>query len=120
MREERGQLKGNIVVKEPYTLLGVLAGNVTVAQHGKFYHRGSIYGNLTVEPGGRAHIFGNIMGSVTLKEDTKVIVSGSVGGDVINLGGRLFIELAAKIDGKVKTRSGQTSFETPPGLEARD
>ena len=30
MREERGQLKGDQVVSEPYTLWGSVSGNITV------------------------------------------------------------------------------------------
>jgi cytoskeletal protein CcmA (bactofilin family) len=117
MREERGQIKGDIVIKEPYTLWGSIGGDVKVAQHGKFYCRGNIYGNLTIEPGGRAHIFGNILGNLIVMEDTKVIHSGTISGDVTNLGGRLFVELAGKITGKIKTKSGDTRFEEKPGLQ---
>jgi len=34
-----------------------------------------------------------------------------VGGDILNQGGRIFIELAAKTMGKIKTKSGTTTFE---------
>jgi cytoskeletal protein CcmA (bactofilin family) len=108
MREERGQLKGNLDVKEPYTLLGSVGGDVTVRDGGKFYHRGSIYGNLIVEYGGRVHIFGNVKGTVTVKKGAKVIHSGAIGGDAVNLGGRLYIEPTATVMGKVKTKDGDT------------
>ncbi|MCC6239093.1 MAG: hypothetical protein IT448_02165 [Phycisphaerales bacterium] len=111
MREERGRVANDIVVYEPFTLWGVVIGNVKVIEGGKFYSRGLIYGNLTVESGGRVHIFGNVSGDVTMEDKTKVIISGQVSGGVTNRGGRLFIEKAAKIEGRVRTVSGQTKVE---------
>jgi cytoskeletal protein CcmA (bactofilin family) len=108
MREERGQIKGDVVVYETFTLWGSIAGNVKVVDGGKFYVRGAIYGDLQVEPGGRVHIFGNISGDLTVLEKTKVIHSGTIAGDAINRGGRLFIDKTAKIHGAVKTKSGAT------------
>ena len=114
MREERGQISGDVVVYEPFTLWGSVVGKVTVVSGGKFYARGTIYGDLIVENGGRVHIFGNIQGGLTLHEGTKVIHSGTIGGDVYNLGGRLLIEKVSKVGGKVKTKSGETTYEGGP------
>ena len=111
MREERGQVVGDVVVYEEYTLWGSIAGNVKVIDGGKFYLRGAIYGDLEVEPGGRVHIFGNITGELTLQPKTKVILSGVLAGDATNRGGRLFIDKTAKIMGKLKTKSGATVDE---------
>jgi cytoskeletal protein CcmA (bactofilin family) len=111
MREERGKLSGDCVIDELYTLWGMIVGNVSVVDEGKLYLRGSIYGDLTVEYGGRVHIFGNLQGTLVVKRGAKVIHSGVVGGDIHNRGGRIFIELAAKTIGKVKTKSGDTTFE---------
>ena len=111
MREERGQIRGDVVVYEKFTLWGSVTGNVKVIDGGKFYLRGAIYGNLEVEPGGRVHIFGNIAGELILQEKTKVIHSGVLGGDATNRGGRLFIDKTAQIHGKVKTKSGATVDE---------
>ena len=114
MREERGKINGDLVIRELYTLWGMIVGNVTVIKEGKLYLRGSIYGDLTVEHGGRVHIFGNLQGKLVVKEGAKVIHSGMIGGDIVNKGGRLYIELAAKTLGKIKTRDGQTTFEEKP------
>lgn len=111
MREERGKLSGDCTIDELYTLWGMIVGNVTVANGGKFYLRGSIYGDLTVDYGGRVHIFGNLQGNLIVNRGAKVIHSGLVGGDISNRGGRIFIELAAKSMGKIKTKSGETTFE---------
>jgi cytoskeletal protein CcmA (bactofilin family) len=111
MREERGQIKGDVVVYETFTLWGSIAGNVKVVEGGKFYLRGAVYGNMKVEEGGRVHVFGNLSGDLTLYERTKVIHSGTVAGDVTNRGGRLFIDKTAKIYGSVKTKSGATVDE---------
>jgi hypothetical protein len=112
MREERGQIAGDIIVHEKYELWGHVGGNVTVVSGGKFYLRGAIYGNLILDDGGRVHIFGQIKGNVTLKANTKVIHSGVIGGDIVNSGGRLYIEKVAKTGGKVKTRhGGETKYE---------
>jgi predicted acyltransferase (DUF342 family) len=116
MREERGKLKGNLVIKELYTLWGMIVGNVKVIEGGKLYLRGSIYGNLTVEEGGRAHIFGNLQGKLTVHGDAKVIHSGVIGGDILNRGGRLYIERVATVMGKVKTKNGETTLEVKPRL----
>jgi cytoskeletal protein CcmA (bactofilin family) len=111
MREERGKLSGDIRINELYTLWGMIVGNVTVVREGKLYLRGSIYGNLIVEKGGRVHIFGNVQGNLTANKGAKVVHSGMVGGDIINRGGRIFIELAAKTLGKIKTKDGTTTVE---------
>ena len=109
MREERGQLAGEVVVYEPFNLWGSIGGNVKVIEGGKLYVRGAIYGNLDVEYGGRVHIFGNISGSLTVRRGAKVIHSGTLAGDATNMGGRLFIEPTAKIHGKLKTKKGETT-----------
>ena len=113
MREERGQIPGDVVVYEPFTLWGSVGGNVTVIQGGKLYVRGAIYGNLTLEPGGRAHILGTVSGDLILVADTKVVLSGLLGGNAINDGGRLYIDHTAKLMGKVKTHSGKTEHLPP-------
>ena len=46
-----------------------------------------------------------------LPSKTKVIHSGILGGDAINNGGRLYIDAAAKVLGKVKTYDGDTTIE---------
>jgi len=102
MREERGQIGGDVVVYEPFTLWGSVGGNVTVIEGGKFYLRGAIYGDMTVEFGGRVHILGSVTGSVTVQRGAKLVHSGMVGGDMINEGGRIFIKSTAKVMGKVK------------------
>ncbi|MGH7177224.1 MAG: hypothetical protein ACREJC_07585 [Tepidisphaeraceae bacterium] len=108
MREERGQLSGEVVVYEPFNLWGSVGGDVRVIAGGKLYVRGAIYGNLIIEDGGRAHLYGNITGDLTVHDGAKAIHSGVIGGDAINEGGRLFIESTAKIMGKVRARAGDT------------
>ena len=112
MREERGHVKGNTVIDEPYTLWGSIAGDVTAVKGSKFYMRGAIYGDLTVLHKGRVHIFGNITGNLYVKDGAKVVHEGVIGGDVLNSGGRLFIYSNAKILGKVRTEEeGTTTYE---------
>lgn len=121
MREERGQIAGDVVVSDEMELWGNVGGNVTVANGGKFYLRGAIYGNMVVEPGGRVHIFGQIKGDVTIHKKTKLVHSGVIGGDLINEGGRLYVDRTAKVGGKVTTKSGQTKVEggeAPKSLES--
>jgi cytoskeletal protein CcmA (bactofilin family) len=120
MREERGNIAGDIVIKEPYTLWGSIAGTVTALEGSKFYMRGAIYGNLEAENGGRIHVLGNISGNVAVKPGSKVIIGGNIGGDVINHGGRLFIENTAHVLGKVKTHSGETKIEPEAKVGSRD
>jgi len=114
MREERGQVQGNVIVDEQYTLWGSIAGNVHVMEGGKMYVRGSVYGDLVVEWGGRVHIYGQVHGSLTVNRGAKVIHSGVIGGDVTNNGGRVFIERVSKIGGKTKTIKGDTLLEPAP------
>jgi cytoskeletal protein CcmA (bactofilin family) len=111
MREERGQIPGDVVVYEPFTIWGSVGGNVRVIEGGKLYLRGSVYGNLHVEYGGRVHIYGNVTGDLLVDRGAKVVHSGILGGDAINEGGRIFIEGASKIAGKIKTRSGKTTVD---------
>ncbi len=113
MREERGHIVGEVVVYEPFTLWGSIAGNVKVIEGGKFYSRGTIYGNLKVEKGGRVHIYGNVTGNLVVEKKAKVIVSGVIGGSATNTGGRMYIEPGAKVHGKVKTdEEGETTNES--------
>jgi predicted acyltransferase (DUF342 family) len=113
MREERGQIPGDVVVYEPFTLWGSVGGDVKVIDGGKLYVRGAIYGKLDVEDGGRVHILGTVTGDLTVHPGAKVIVSGLVGGNAVNLGGRLHIDANAQVHGKVKTRDGRTEDLRP-------
>jgi UDP-N-acetylenolpyruvoylglucosamine reductase len=112
MREERGSLAGDQTIREAYTLWGSVAGDVKATTGSKFYLRGSIFGSLIVEAGGRVHIFGHISRDVRISGlKSKVIISGTIGGDVINDGGRVFIDANAHVRGKVKTSDGETVVE---------
>ena len=116
MREERGHVKGKMVIDEPFTLWGSIAGNVTAVKGSKFYMRGAIYGDLTVLHGGRVHVYGNITGNLFVKDGAKVIHSGVLGGDANNFGGRLYIDSKAKVMGRVRTEEdGQTTVEGEEG-----
>ncbi len=114
MREERGQIPGDVIVYEPFTLWGAVGGDVRVIERGKLYVRGAVYGNVTVEYGGRMHVFGRITGSLTVHRGAKVIHSGVLGGDLVNLGGRVHIDHVSKIMGKVKTEKGETKVQQTP------
>ena len=111
MREERGTLNGNQVISEPVDLWGTISGDVTVVDGGKVYIRGAIYGTLRVAHGGRVHIYGNVSGDLVVLEGAKVIHSGVLGGDAINDGGRMFIDAAARVLGKVRTNTGETNVD---------
>jgi cytoskeletal protein CcmA (bactofilin family) len=116
MREERGNLAGNITIAEAYTLWGSVAGTVTAAKDSKFYMRGAIYGDLNVAPGGRVHVLGNVSGNIVVSEKAKLILGGTVGGNVTNLGGRLYLEATCQVLGKVRTHEkGETKVE--PGAK---
>ncbi len=111
MREERGQIRGDVVVYEPFTLWGSIGGNVQVIDGGKFYLRGTVYGRLEVGDGGRVHVFGNVIGDLTVHQKAKVILSGQIGGDALNQGGRLFINPGGRVFGEIKTKKdGKTVF----------
>lgn len=110
MREERGQIAGDIVVNEALTLWGSVGGNITVGEKGKLYLRGAAYGDIIVEFGGRLHIFGRVAGNLIVKRGAKVIHSGVLWGNATNEGGRLFIEKTSTINGKVKTIKGETEI----------
>jgi cytoskeletal protein CcmA (bactofilin family) len=111
MREERGQLRGNTIIEEAFTLWGSIAGDVTAINKSKFYCRGTIYGDLTVLHGGRVHVYGNVTGTLTVKDGAKVIVSGHVGKDAINTGGRMYLDATATVSGKVITDDGETQVD---------
>ena len=113
MREERGQIRGNQVIDEPYTLWGSIAGDVTAVKGSKFYVRGTIYGDLTILHGGRVHVYGKVTGNLLVKDGAKVIVSGLIGGDAANEGGRMFIDSLGKVEGHtLTTEDGQTTVQT--------
>jgi hypothetical protein len=107
MREERGIFAGKHIFSDEVDFWGSVTGDAHIVHGGKVWLRGNIYGNLTVTQGGRAHIFGQVTGTLTVKEGAKVILGGIV-GNVINQGGRLYIEASAKILGKLKKKAGET------------
>jgi len=111
MREERGTMKGDVAIAESIDLWGTIVGNVSVVKGGKLYVRGNVYGNLTVEDGGRVHIYGNVSGDLIVLEGAKVIHSGVLGGDAINRGGRLYIDAAAQVMGRVRAGEGETHID---------
>lgn len=112
MREERGQLRGNQIIEEAYTLWGTIAGDVTAINKSKFYARGTIYGDLSVLHGGRVHVYGTVTGNLIVKDGAKVIVSGHIGKDAINEGGRLYIDASAIISGRViGEETGETQVD---------
>jgi predicted acyltransferase (DUF342 family) len=118
MREERGQLSGDIDIREEYTLWGSVAGDVTISEGGKFYLRGSIYGDLIIEFGGRAHIYGQVQGNVEVRHGAKLINSGVIGGKAVNQGGRLYIDELGTVRGKVKTIKGDTQIHSSAKVES--
>jgi hypothetical protein len=60
------------------------------------------------------HVFGRITGNLTVHRGAKVIHSGVVGGDIVNLGGRVYIDHVSKIMGKVRTEKGETVVQPAP------
>ncbi len=114
MREERGTIAGDLTVTDALTLWGAVGGSLIVEEGGKVYMRGAVYGDIICMYGGRLHIFGRVAGSLIVKRGAKVIHSGVIGGDAINDGGRLFIEKEATINGKVKTKRGDTIVNPKP------
>ena len=110
MREERGQIAGDFTVTEPVDFWGSVARNLVVAEGGKVYLRGAVYGDVIVGFGGRCHIYGRVAGNLIVRRGGKVIHSGMLGGDAVNEGGRLIIENTATINGKIKTKSGDTKI----------
>jgi cytoskeletal protein CcmA (bactofilin family) len=111
MKEVRDNLVGMQVISEPYELWGKVTGDVRVMEGAKFYMRGTIYGDLLVEWGGRVHIYGHVNGNLTVFRGAKVIHSGVISGNATNQGGRLFIDRDGQVLGKVKTKSGDTTFQ---------
>ena len=62
--------------------------------------------------GGRVHVFGNVTGNLTVKDGAKVILSGTVGQDAINDGGRLYVDAAAHVMGRViRSEDGETQVD---------
>jgi hypothetical protein len=110
MREERGNIAGDVVVYEEFTLWGAVLGNVKVINGGRFYIRGVVYGDLLVDRGGRVHIFGQVSGNLRLEKYSKTVNSGLVGGDLINDGGRYFGDPGSRVLGKIKTHTGDTKL----------
>jgi cytoskeletal protein CcmA (bactofilin family) len=109
MREERGQIDSDVLVSEPMTLFGSVGGDVRVVSGGKLYLHGIVIGALIVDEGGRVHIYGTVAGNVRVLSGAKIVHSGVIGGDVLNEGGRFYSDLAAVVNGKVKTTRQGTS-----------
>jgi len=114
MREERGQIAGDWTCDEACDLRGIVAGTVTVVAGGKLYVRGAILGDLNLADGGRVHIYGNVQGTVRVAEGAKLIHSGVVGQDLINEGGRVFIDASGRVMGRIRTLAGQTRTHKDP------
>lgn len=115
MREERGQILGDLTIDELFTLWGTIGGNVTVIKGGKFYLRGELFGSMIVESKGRVHVFGNMTGGLTIKPGGKVVVSGTIKGKALNEGGRLYLDKDGDILGGIQTvEGGETTIEPKP------
>jgi cytoskeletal protein CcmA (bactofilin family) len=75
MREERGQIGGDVVVYEPFTLWGSVTGNITLHRGAKVVHSGMCGGDF-INEGGRlfiestAKVMGKIK-NVNEKAETK-------------------------------------------------
>ena len=112
-KQERANLAGDQVFADALEFLGKVTGNVRIVDGGKVYLRGAIYGDLTVEDGARVHIYGHISGDLTVHTGAKVIHSGLIGGNAINDGGRLYVDVDGRVNGKVRTHDGETRIEKP-------
>ena len=119
MREERGRVYGDATIAEPYTLWGVIMGDLRVLDGGKVYVRGNIGGDLIVDFGGRVHVFGHVAGNLLLFRGSKVILSGVVAGFASNDNGRLFLDKHGRVLGKIKTKGkhAETQIEDDYGIK---
>src|SRR5437763_1388783 len=83
MREERGQLRGDQVIGEAYTLWGSIAGNATAIKGSKFYVRGTVYGDLDVLVGGRVDV---------VRDDFRPVLVGGFENEVVRVRARRRLE----------------------------
>lgn len=88
LRTESGKIDGPLQIDGPFTLFGMITGEVTVISGGGLTVNGMLGDSLSVEQGGWA------------------IINGSISGDVINNGGD--IQIRGSINGTVIENAGTT------------
>lgn len=88
MRTEQGKIEGDLEVKEPFTLLGMVTGNISVVNGGVLHLHGMCAKSVVVRSGGIAKLH------------------GMVSGDALNNGGSLDVQ--GTVHGAVRTISGTT------------
>jgi hypothetical protein len=91
-----GRLEGDQVIEDDFELLGVIAGNVTVAAGGYLALHGAVTGNVVVFPDGQADILGVVHGSVW-NRGGGIYVSGRIDGAIFDEGGETMVEPNALI-----------------------
>lgn len=94
--EERGTVRGDVVVAEEYHLHGTIKGNVLVQKNGRLHLDGVVDGNVVIESGGMVYLHGTVNGDVTNRG--MLNVAGMVNGVLNDLGGTTHIEPGAVIN----------------------
>ncbi|HEX7998576.1 MAG TPA: polymer-forming cytoskeletal protein [Pyrinomonadaceae bacterium] len=88
MRIEKGEVRGNLEIKDEFTLLGTAKGNINVRD------------------GGVLELNGTCEGDLILEEGSTVRLNGTVNGDVYNRGGKL--KVYGIIKGRLHKEAGET------------
>jgi cytoskeletal protein CcmA (bactofilin family) len=81
LQTENGKIEGDVAVNRDFQLNGMIVGNVSVKQGGRFFLNGMVVGKLTVEEGGHAEVRGMLNGDAMNVGGT-LEVYGTVGGEV--------------------------------------
>lgn len=96
MRQEYGQVEGNIELNDHLALYGLCAGDITVHDGGALHLYGMCAGNVDVKPGGCARIYGLCTGDV-INHGGELEVRGMVIGDIQKKGGTTVVQPGAKV-----------------------
>jgi len=108
MRLESGKIEGDFEVNEPFTLNGMVTGNIVVTNGGILQHHGLCLKNVVVRPGGTAKIYGLVNGDA-INEGGSLEIHGTVNGGVRTINGATLVTPAAIVVHGVSEATGDNS-----------
>lgn len=108
MRSEIGRIDGDIEVKENFTLIGTVTGNILVTTGGVLHLHGICFKNVIVRHGGTAKLYGKVSGDA-INEGGSLEVQGTVNGAVRTVNGITIVSSTAVVVRGVTHASGDNS-----------
>lgn len=113
------RFEGSVVVigPRPTTMTGLVRGDLFVRDNSVCDVTGMVSGNLLAERTGKAILHG-LVTKAAKAAGGDLEIFGMVQGDVINEGGRLFVDKSAVVRGKIVGQTHQSPIPPPEKVAA--